>query len=99
MTNCRQLAEGIPVRLCLSGEMALQQPQALLSQLDLLDRLAGLGGFPAYTRRYCSAEWKEKKRVLGGASNLAELENALRATCLLCRRKRDVAGQLDPKPS
>jgi len=60
------------------------------------------GNFRAFAKRYCDAheEWvtKEKKVFkMGGASNLPELQERLRSTCLIRRLKVDVLKDLPPK--
>jgi Helicase conserved C-terminal domain len=66
-------------------------------------RLAGEGaGFFRFAKRYCNAH----KKIVGrgkeawdfsGASNLEELQDRLRETCMVRRLKKDVLAELPPK--
>jgi SNF2 family DNA or RNA helicase len=69
------------------------------------------GGARNFVRRYCDAKMKgqvvrpgkgrpggyRKVFDVGGASNIEELGDALRATCMIRRQKRDVLKDLPPK--
>jgi SNF2 family DNA or RNA helicase len=60
------------------------------------------GNLKAFARRYCAGheEWVSKtKKVFkfDGASNLEELQEKLRATCMIRRLKADVLKDLPPK--
>lgn len=63
---------------------------------------AGEGaGFFRFAKRYCDAheEWhgRTKHWEFGGASNLPELQEKLRSTCMVRRLKTDVLTELPPK--
>lgn len=60
------------------------------------------GGFMRYAMRYCAAHKEQHSRtashwVFDGASNLEELNEKLRTTCMVRRLKRDVLTELPPK--
>ena len=64
---------------------------------------AGCGaGFWNFAKRYCNAhkEWVSKTKevwMFDGASNLDELSERLRSTCMVRRLKKDVLKDLPPK--
>jgi SWI/SNF-related matrix-associated actin-dependent regulator 1 of chromatin subfamily A len=64
---------------------------------------AGAGaGFFRYAKRYCAAHKEQVSRtksvwMFDGASNTAELQEKLRATCMVRRLKKDVLTELPPK--
>jgi SNF2 family DNA or RNA helicase len=95
--HCKQLASGIPVRLCLTGTPVLNRPAELISQLQLLDRLDDLGGFWNFAERYCDAHKNRWGWDFSGASNLDELNERLRATCYIRRTKAEVLPELPAK--
>jgi len=91
-----ELAEGIPVRLCLSGTPLLNRPVELVNQLAFLGRLGEFGGGWEFMRRYCGAKRTRFGWDMTGATNLDELARKLRASCYVRRVKRDVAKELPP---
>jgi hypothetical protein len=96
------LADGVPVRLLLTGTPVLNRPQELVHQLRVLDQLGEFGGFWDFAKRYCDAH-KEyvpgRGRVwdFSGASNTTELNQRLRETCMVRRQKSDVLSELPAK--
>jgi SWI/SNF-related matrix-associated actin-dependent regulator of chromatin subfamily A-like protein 1 len=58
-------------------------------------------GFFRFAKRYCNAhqEYRGRKSfwVFDGASNLSELQEKLRSTCMVRRLKSDVLSELPPK--
>lgn len=94
---CRDLAQGVPVRLLLSGTPLLSRPQELISQLDVLGRLDDLGGFWHFARRYCDMERGRFGLDLSGAANLSELNEKLRSLCYVRRLKSEVLKELPAK--
>jgi SWI/SNF-related matrix-associated actin-dependent regulator 1 of chromatin subfamily A len=64
---------------------------------------AGAGaGFFRYAKRYCAAHKEQVSRtksvwMFDGASNTSELQEKLRATCMVRRLKKDVLTELPPK--
>jgi SWI/SNF-related matrix-associated actin-dependent regulator 1 of chromatin subfamily A len=57
---------------------------------------SGRGRF-RFERRYCAAYFDGKRWDAGGATNLEELQDKLRATCMIRRLKADVLTELPPK--
>jgi len=93
----QELAKDKKVRLLLSGTPIVNRPIELLSQLNVLGRLNDLGGFNKFTRRYCKAYMGPFGWDLTGAAHLDELNEKLRATCYVRRRKDEVLKELPPK--
>lgn len=62
---------------------------------------AKFGDWDAFARRYCGAHEEERNGrkvwVTEGATHLAELQQRLRATCMVRRKKEDVLKELPPK--
>jgi SWI/SNF-related matrix-associated actin-dependent regulator 1 of chromatin subfamily A len=64
---------------------------------------AGAGaGFFRYAKRYCAAHKEQVSRtksvwMFDGTSNTSELQEKLRATCMVRRLKKDVLTELPPK--
>lgn len=98
------IAKDIPARLLMTGTPVMNRPKELISQLFTLGRLDDFGGFHAFVRNYCRVDYVG---AMGSATNdpalapnmdpLKRLNDALRATCFLRRRKADVLSELDPK--
>lgn len=83
------------VRLCLSGTPIDNRESELLSQLLVLGQIDALGGFWNFKERYIDsagtmppAAWQARQK---------ELNERLRATCFIRRRKEDVAKELPGK--
>ena len=93
----KQMAKPIPLRLLLTGTPVLNRPIELVSQLDVLGRLDEFGGFWNFARRYCDAHRNNWGWDMTGASNLGELHERLRSTCMVRRTKDQVLGDLPPK--
>jgi SWI/SNF-related matrix-associated actin-dependent regulator 1 of chromatin subfamily A len=62
---------------------------------------AKFGDWWAFAKRYCGAHEEERNGkkvwVTEGATHLAELQQRLRATCMVRRKKEDVLPELPPK--
>jgi SNF2 family DNA or RNA helicase len=77
--------------LCLTGTPITNRPAEFGPQLDILGQLNKFGGLWGFYRRYCGAfrdrfgQWH-----IDGATNLEELNDALRATCYIRRTKDQV---------
>ena len=95
--TAKEIAENIEIRLCLTGTPVLNRPQELISQLQVLGRLDDVGGFNHFIHRYCNAKQTEYGWDLSGAANLEELNDKLRSTCYIRRKKADVLGELPAK--
>lgn len=87
----------IPIRLLLSGTPLMNRPNELISQLQILDRLAEFGGWKSFNRRYCGMFFTRYGIDNSGATNLVELNDLLRARCYLRRTKEEVLKELPPK--
>lgn len=85
------------VRLLLTGTPVVNRPSELINQLKALGRLEELGGWYEFATRYCGAYRGRFGWDLSGATNLDELNEKLRATCYVRRRKEDVLKELPPK--
>jgi SWI/SNF-related matrix-associated actin-dependent regulator 1 of chromatin subfamily A len=94
---CKDLAQGVSVRLLLSGTPLLSRPEEIISQLDIMGRLDDLGGFWHFARRYCDMDRGRFGLDLSGASNLTELNEKLRAKCYVRRLKSEVLKELPAK--
>lgn len=91
------LARRVDYRLALTGTPLLNRPQELISPLGILGVLEQMGGFWPFAQRYCGAVQTQFGWDMSGATNLAELNEVLRATCYVRRRKIDVLKELPPK--
>lgn len=92
------LAKNVDVRLLLTGTPVLNRPVELISQLDVLDKLKSeFGGFWTFAQRYCGAKHNGYGWDFGGHSNLGELNERLRASCMLRRTKEEVLPELPAK--
>ena len=92
--TAKELAKGKEFVLCLTGTPVMNRPQELLSQLGIMNRLEDLGGFWYFARQYCQAFKGRWGWDFSGAANLEELNEKLRATCLVRRRKADVFSEM-----
>jgi len=93
----KELGKGVMLRLCLTGTPVLNRPQELLSPLAFLGRLDDMGGFWGFCARFCGAYRDRWGWNMGGAANLTELHEKLRATCYVRREKADVLKELPDK--
>jgi SNF2 family DNA or RNA helicase len=93
----KEIAKNIEIRLCLTGTPVLNRPQELISQLQVLDRLDDIGGFNLFINQYCKATETKYGLDISGADNLEELNEKLRATCYIRRKKADVLSELPEK--
>jgi SWI/SNF-related matrix-associated actin-dependent regulator 1 of chromatin subfamily A len=106
---CTAIAKKIPRRVLLTGTPVLNRPQELISQLGIIHRLADLGGFWEFAKRYCNylpgqygGLWGWDMHIPAQAAEckerLAELNTRMRASGFYLRReKADVLGELPPK--
>ncbi len=94
----KKLVDGIPTRFLLSGTPIMNAPIELASQLEILGVMdEHFGGHWKFARRFCGA-WKDNFGWhFNGAENLDELNNILRATCMIRRTKDSVLTELPPK--
>jgi SWI/SNF-related matrix-associated actin-dependent regulator 1 of chromatin subfamily A len=81
----------------LTGTPIVNRPVELWSMLRVLDP-EGLGkNFFGFAKRYCGASNDSGYWDFSGASNLEELQNRLRATCMIRRMKQQVLTELPAK--
>lgn len=92
-----ELRKGIEHRLLLTGTPVLNRPLELITPLTFLNKLEVLGGFWSFVKRYCNAKRTAWGWDMSGASNLKELNEKLRQTCMVRRRKQDVLTELPDK--
>lgn len=89
----KHLAQAIPkdgLVLALTGTPLVNRPAELVSQLDILGRLSEFGGASRFKTRYCLGT--ERCEAL-----LPELNDRLRASCMVRRLKKDVLKELPAK--
>jgi len=81
--------------LLLSATPLKNRPKELISQLNVLGKLEGLGGFWGFANRYCiqQTEWGQD---FDGAKNMKELHNRLRTEGFIRRKKEQVMKELPP---
>lgn len=86
--------------ICLTGTPIDNRPKELWTQTQIVDRSV----FPTffdYGKRYCAGYQKDAGRRMvwdfNGASNIDELEKALRSTIMIRRTKEQVLKELPPK--
>lgn len=92
-----ELRKTIPFRMCLTGTPVLNRPNELIQPLSFLNCLNELGGFWGFVKRYCAAKQTSFGWDMSGASNLKELNQKLRETCMVRRQKADVLTELPAK--
>jgi SWI/SNF-related matrix-associated actin-dependent regulator 1 of chromatin subfamily A len=97
----RHIAKSIPDNgyiVLLSGTIVVNRPNELVSPLSIIDRLDRVfGGKSAFLFRYCEPTHNGWGWLYNGASNTAELNDKLRGTCYVRRRKADVLSELPAK--
>lgn len=96
----KQVADSLPEdapRLLLTGTAMFNRPIELASQLDIMGRLDEFGGFFPFAKRYANAHDNGYGMDFTGHSNEAELREKLRSTCLVRRKKEDVAKDIPGK--
>lgn len=95
------IAKNAKRRVALTGTPIANRPVELFSILKLVDPghwdQGPKGGFFAFARRYANAHQTRYGWDFSGASNLPELQDRLRATCMVRRLKADVLTELPPK--
>jgi SNF2 family DNA or RNA helicase len=93
----KHLAKRRGIRLGLTGTPVLNRPQELISPLGILGRLDDMGGFWHFARHFCNAYKTSYGWDMSGAAHLEELNQRLRATCFVRRRKSEVLTELPAK--
>lgn len=84
------------VLLC-TGTPIPNRVRELVNLLRILDCLDEFGGEYGFKQRFCDPAETEHGTTYEGASNLDELNVALRRTCMVRRHKRDVLKDLPAK--
>lgn len=92
----RGLLEVCKRRLFLTGTPILNRPIEIHPILSAIAPTE-FGNFMGFAKRYCGAHKAEYGWDFSGATNLEELQQRLRATCMVRRLKRDVLTELPPK--
>lgn len=92
-----KMAKKSNVVICLTGTPITNRPAEFAPQLQILGRLEEFGGKIGYWRYYC-AGFKDQwgRWNVSGAKHLDELNDKLRASCMVRRRKEDVLEDLPP---
>lgn len=92
-----KITKKAPMVLCLTGTPITNRPAEFAPQLQILGRLEDFGGKVGYWRYYCAGfkdQWNRWN--ISGASHLDELNDRLRGSCMVRRRKEDVLDDLPP---
>ena len=93
--SAKEIVKDKEVVLLLTGTPIQNKPFELVSQLALIDRLRDFGGWYGFVKRYCGGGVGYGGTLeKDGASNIKELNEKLRATCMVRREKRDVLKDL-----
>ena len=83
-------------RLFLTGTPILNRPIEIYPILQSIDPTR-FGSVMRFAYRYCAAYKHNFGHDMTGASNSEELQDLLRSTCMVRRRKADVLTELPPK--
>jgi SWI/SNF-related matrix-associated actin-dependent regulator 1 of chromatin subfamily A len=96
---CFDLAKGKEFVLQLTGSPVMNRPSELISQIDILGKLALFGGFNEFVAQYCFTEKKYKNRFKDEKRepNFAALSVSLRSYLYIRREKKDILKDLPPK--
>lgn len=92
----KKIAKRATRRLLLTGTPVLNRPKELLSQLQIIGE-NGLKGFNNNSWQFLNRYCQNGKRGFDGAQNLEELNETLRANCMILRKKNDVLKDLPAK--
>lgn len=84
-------------RIFLTGTPVLNRPKELWTTVRALDRKRLGGDWMAFHTRYCAGYKDRFGWQIDGASNLEELNERLRSSIMLRRKKADVLPELPPK--
>lgn len=91
---CIKLAEGKPYRVGITGTPVTNRAGELLPILQVLGRLADMGGYMYFMKTYCAQ--KNKFQPFGGSRHGVQLNERMRASFYLRRTKDDVKLELPP---
>mgnify|MGYP002413516133 CR=1 FL=1 len=92
----RQLADGVPHLVAMSGTPLVNQPTELWPTLNLIDCEA-FPNFRRFAARYSRPEFTPWGVKYKGARRLKELHSLLKSRYMVRRLKKDVLTQLPPK--
>lgn len=92
----RELAKHVDIKYLLTGTPVMNRPSELLVPLEVLGKLDEFGGYWRFISRYCNATPGRFGNDTSGAAHLEELNQKLRATCMIRRTTRDVFTELPP---
>ena len=99
-----ELSRKVDSVYCLTGTPMPNRPIELWSQLQLLNpeveefqSLWGNNGYEGFAKRYCGAVRTKWGWDVDGATNLDELQNKLRESIMVRRKKLDVLEELEEK--
>ena len=97
----KRLVKGLPASapvMMLSGTPIKNRPVELIEPLKILGVFdAVFGGWMNYVKRFCGAYRDNFGWKVNGSSNLGELADLLRGSCMIRRLKKEVAGELAEK--
>jgi len=91
----RKLAEGKTYRVGITGTPVTNRPAELAPILQILGRLADMGGWAHFMKRYCSSR-ANKFNPHAGSHHEIELNERMRSSFFLRRTKKDVKLELPP---
>lgn len=83
-------------RICLTGTPIVNKPKDIWPVLNMLDP-DEWGAYSKFTARYCAAHMGKWGWDDNGASNLDELQQRLRSSVMIRRKKSEVFKELPPK--
>lgn len=94
--NVIELSKKCKKRILLTGTPILNKPSELFTQLQILENEM-VKSWKYFMKRYANAKETRYGWDISGASNLDELNNNLRSTCMIRRLKKDVLTELPEK--
>jgi SWI/SNF-related matrix-associated actin-dependent regulator 1 of chromatin subfamily A len=91
----KQIAQGVPVVLMLSGTPVLNRPVEIAEPLEILGYMKPVfGGWWKFVHRYCAAKKTRFGLDVSGASNTLELHRKLTSTCMIRHLRREVQKEI-----
>jgi SNF2 family DNA or RNA helicase len=93
----KKLARKIKYKILLSGTPVLNKPVELWPQLEIMGQAERFGNYWRFGKRYCGGKQTPWGWDFSGASNLGELNQILRSTCMIRRLKSQVLKELPAK--
>jgi SWI/SNF-related matrix-associated actin-dependent regulator 1 of chromatin subfamily A len=92
-----EIAQKCKIKMILNGTPISNHPIDLASQLEILGLLdKDFGGFFNFGKKYCAGMQSDFGWDFNGNSNLDELNNRLRSTCMVRRNQSEVLPELPP---